>query len=273
MTDAKGPKCKACVDKDCTPAFESCSGLTVPNETPNFVDFLEAAATDACKDAADQKVWTTDGKTDFEGDLSACGHKCLGMSSCTSKCIASRRGYTATCADCFGELTGCTKDHCMFDCMTDAQGTSCKDCVDDHCTPAFKTCSGLTPPSKAELMASAACADTADQKVWTTDGKTDFEGDLNACGHQCLGMASCTSKCIAKRRGYTATCADCFGTLTGCTKDHCMFDCMTDAQGTSCKNCVDEHCTPAFETCSGLTPPSKAELRAPQTDACMDAAD
>merc|ERR1719192_2744899 len=211
MTDAQGTSCKDCVDDHCTPAFKTCSGLTPPSKAE-----LMAAA--ACADAADQKVWTTEGKTDFEGDLSACGHQCLGMSSCTSKCIAKRRGYTATCADCFGELTGCTKDHCMFDCMTDAQGTSCKDCVDDHCTPAFKTCSGLTPPSKAELRApqTDACKDAADQKVWTTDGKTDFEGDLSACGHKCLGMSSCTSKCIASRRGYTATCADCFGELTGC---------------------------------------------------------
>merc|ERR1719326_1732315 len=104
------------------------------------------------------------------------------------------------------------------------------------------------------------CKDAADQAVWTKDGKADFASDLSACGHQCLGGASCTAKCIEKRRGYTEACSNCFGTLTGCTKDNCMFDCMMDATGSSCKNCVDKSCTPAFETCSGLTPPSKAEL-------------
>merc|ERR1711933_617520 len=186
--------------------------------------------------------------------------------------IAKKRGYTATCAACFGSLTGCTKDHCMFDCMTDAQGSSCKNCVDEHCTPEFESCSGLTPPSQNVLEAAAACADSADQKVWTTDGKTDFASDLSDCGHQCLGMASCTASCIAKKRGYTTSCAACFGSLTGCTKDHCMFDCMSDASGTKCKSCVDEHCTPAFESCSGLAPPSKAAELAAATAVCKNTA-
>merc|ERR1719410_2364184 len=229
----------------------------------------------ACTDAADQAVWKKDGKTDFASDLSACGHKCLGDAKCTSKCIEKRRGYTEPCSDCFGELTGCTKDNCMFDCMMDANGSSCKNCVDSHCTPAFKTCSGLTPPSSKSLTApmAGACTDAADQAVWNKDGKADFASDLSACGHKCLGDASCTSDCIEKRRGYTEACSDCFGELTGCTKDNCMFDCMLDANGSSCKNCVDAHCTPAFKTCSGLTPPSSNSLTAPMAGACEDAAD
>merc|ERR1712207_13314 len=114
------------------------------------------------------------------------------------------------------------------------------------------------------------CKDAADQAVWNKDGKTDFASDLSACGHQCLGGAACTAKCIEKRRGYTEACSKCFGTLTGCTKDNCMFDCMLDANGSSCKNCVDQHCTPAFETCSGLTPPSKAVELAAAAGVCKD---
>merc|ERR1712165_392502 len=108
-----------------------------------------------------------------------------GDAKCTSTCIAKRRGYTEACADCFGALTGCTKDNCMFDCMLDASGSTCKNCVDKSCTPAFETCSGLTPPSKAlEALeaGSNACKDAADQKIWNDDGKTDFEKDLSACG-------------------------------------------------------------------------------------------
>jgi len=117
-----------------------------------------------------------------------------------------------------------------------------------------------TKPQGAALASAAnACMDSADQAIWTKDGSADFASDLSACGHQCLGDAGCTSKCIEKRRGYTAACSGCFGTLTGCTKDNCMFDCMLSATGSSCKNCVDKDCTPAFETCSGLTPPSQAE--------------
>merc|ERR1719326_1968965 len=144
--------------------------------------------TDNCKDAANQAVWNKDGKADFASDLSACGHQCLGGAACTAKCIEKRRGYTAACSNCFGTLTGCTKDNCMFDCMMDAQGSSCKTCVDKSCTPAFETCSGLTPPSKAALAAleagTAACKDAADQKIWNGAGKTDFEKDLSKCGNQ-----------------------------------------------------------------------------------------
>merc|ERR1719410_452641 len=245
MMDANGSSCKNCVNKSCTPAFETCSGLTPPAKAT-----LEAA-TDACKDAADQKVWNGVGKTQFQSDLSACGHQCLGTASCTAKCI-EKKGYTEACSSCFGDLVGCTKDNCMFDCMLDASGSSCKSCVDKSCTPAFETCSGLTPPTKAELGAATdACKDAADQKIWNGVGKTDFEKDLSACGNQCLGGASCTTACIKKKAGYTEACSSCFGGLVGCTKDNCMFDCMMDANGSSCKNCVNKSCTPAFKTCSG----------------------
>merc|ERR1719190_220002 len=127
-------------------------------------------------DAADQKIWKANGSADFEKDLSKCGHQCLGTASCTTACI-KKIGYTEACSTCFGDLVGCTKDNCMFDCMMDAQGSSCKCCVNKSCTPAFETCSGLTPPSKAlEALEAAtdACKDAADQKIWNADGKTDF---------------------------------------------------------------------------------------------------
>merc|ERR1719492_703658 len=184
MLDAQGSGCTNCVDKSCTPAFETCSGLTPPSKAAAL-----EAGTDACKDAADQKIWNGDGKTNFASDLSKCGNQCLGGASCTTDCIKKDAGYTETCSSCFGALVGCTKDNCMID----AQGSSCKSCVDKSCTPAFETCSGLTPPSKAffalEALETAtdACKDAADQKVWDDEGKDDFESDLSKCGNQCLG--------------------------------------------------------------------------------------
>merc|ERR1719492_577991 len=256
MMDAQGSSCKSCVDKSCTPAFETCSGLTPPSKAFFALGALETA-TDACKDAADQKVWDDEGKDDFESDLSKCGNQCLGGATCTTDCIKKLRGYTEACSTCFGDLVGCTKDNCMFDCMLDANGSSCKNCVNKSCTPSFETCSGLTPPATAATLEAAtdACKDAADQKKWNGNGKTDFASDLSKCGNKCLGTAACSTDCI-KKLGYTEGCSTCFGDLVGCTKDNCMFDCMMDAQGSSCKSCVDKNCTPAFETCSGLTPPS-----------------
>merc|ERR1712190_429493 len=138
-----------------------------------------AATAGVCKDTpADMTIWTKDGSADFASDLSTCGHKCLGDAKCTSDCIAKLRGYTMACADCFGTLTGCTKDNCMLD----ASGSTFKNCVDAHCTPAFETCSGLTPPSKSVLEATTdACSDTANMDVWNASGKADFQSDLSDC--------------------------------------------------------------------------------------------
>merc|ERR1719445_616856 len=225
---------------------------------------LEAAG--ACMDAADQKYWTSAGQTNFHADLSKCGHKCYGGHECTAKCIAKNYGYTVPCATCFGELTGCTKKHCKFDCLRHENDPKCKNCVDEYCTADFTTCSGLTPPPEAlaltglwedEAADAGACMDAADQKYWTSAGQTNFHADLSKCGHKCYGGHECTAKCIAKNYGYTVPCATCFGELTGCTKKHCKFDCLRHENGPKCKNCVDEHCTSDFTTCSGLTPPSE----------------
>merc|ERR1719158_2175901 len=180
MADANGSSCKNCVNQHCTSDFETCSGLTPPSNA-----LLGASA--ACMDSADQAVWNKDGKTKFQSSMSTCGNKCLGTESCTSKCIEDELKYTTACSDCFGSLVSCTKDHCMFDCMADANGSSCKNCVDQHCTSAFETCSGLTPPSNALLGASAACMDSADQAVWNKDGKTKFQSSMSTCGNKCLG--------------------------------------------------------------------------------------
>merc|ERR1719445_3035660 len=128
---------------------------------------LEAAG--ACMDAADQKYWTSAGQTNFHADLSKCGHKCYGGHECTAKCIAKNYGYTVPCATCFGELTGCTKKHCKFDCLRHENGPKCKNCVDEYCTADFTTCSGLTPPPEAE-------DELVDEDSWDED----FEDSLVA---------------------------------------------------------------------------------------------
>merc|ERR1719330_1806021 len=103
--------------------------------------------------------------------------------------------------------------------MTDSKGPKCMACVDSHCTPDFKTCSGLTPPSSLALEDGGACMDDADQTKWNGGGSASFADDLESCGRGCLGGADCTAKCMAGK-GYSENCSTCFGTLTGCTKSH-----------------------------------------------------
>merc|ERR1719223_1379782 len=116
----------------------------------------------ACTNDADQQVWTSKGKTNFESDMSACGHASLGNKDKATSCMKGKEGYSDGCAKCIGGETA-----------------ACKKCVSDSCTPALKTCSGLTPPSAAIMLGSqgAACTNDADQQVWTSKGKTNFESD------------------------------------------------------------------------------------------------
>merc|ERR1719336_3819929 len=261
--DSSSTACSTCVNDNCTPAFETCSGLTPPAS-------VRLGASNACMDDQDQAKWNGDGQTNFAADLKACGTQCLGGESCTAKCIA-KKGYTTDCADCFGTLTECSKDNCMMKCFPDSGSAACKTCVNDNCTPAFETCSGLTPPASLEYMLEAttdACMDDQDQAKWNGDGQTNFAADLKECGTKCLGGASCTASCMAKK-GYTDDCSQCFGTLTSCSKDNCMFKCFPDSGLAACATCVADNCTPDFETCSGLTPPASTKLEA-TTDACTD---
>merc|ERR1712066_678522 len=174
--------------------------------------------------------------------------------------------------------------------MMKPNGESCKDCVAQKCTPAFTSCSGLTPPASTFLEAMEAwevveagtntCMNAADQAKWTASGQTNFASDLSDCGHKALGNAGRTAKCIATK-GYTAECSTCFGGLVGCTAKNCLGKCMMKPNGESCKDCVAQKCTPAFTSCSGLTPPASTFLEAMEawevieagTNTCMDAAD
>merc|ERR1719498_665642 len=134
---------------------------------------------------------------------------------------------------------------------------ACKQCVSDSCTPALKTCSGLTPPSAAIMLGSqgAACTNAADQQVWNSKGKTNFESDMSACGHSSLGNKDKATSCMKGKEGYSDGCASCFGDTISCTASKCWMKCI-GGETAACKQCVSDSCTPSLKTCSGLTPPS-----------------
>merc|ERR1711976_603777 len=141
-------------------------------------------------------------------------------------------------------------------------GAACKQCVADSCTPALQTCSGLTPPSVAvQLPADSACTNSADQQIWNSKGKSNFDADMNACGHSSLGNQDKATSCMKSKEGYSDGCAACFGATISCTASKCWTKCI-GGETAACKQCVADSCTPALQTCSGLTPPSVAFQRA-----------
>merc|ERR550517_1096475 len=73
----------------------------------------------------------------------------------------------------------------------------------------------------------------------------------------------------ASQEGYTEKCAACFGGIIHCTASHCKASCI-HGNSPGCQTCVDKYCTPDFDTCSGLTPPSPAP---PPAGDCSDRVD
>ena len=110
----------------------------------------------------------------------------------------------------------------------------------------------------AWVKADSACTNDADQKIWTATGEKNFESDLNDCGHSSMGDATKATACMVTKESYSEPCATCFGDLVGCTASKCISSCIF-GHTAACAKCVDENCTPAFKTSSGLTPPSSVQ--------------
>jgi hypothetical protein len=55
--------------------------------------------------------------------------------------MQEKEKFSDDCAQCFGDISGCTAYNCMWQCLRG--GTACGDCVAKQCTPAFEECTGL----------------------------------------------------------------------------------------------------------------------------------
>eukprot|EP00438_Fugacium_kawagutii_P026950 Skav204988 [mRNA] locus=scaffold1180:657270:667038:- [translate_table: standard] len=120
---------------------------------------IAVAAAASCS-GNDAQIWSQKGSAAFSGDMEACGRQCaLSTTECASECVQKKEGYTSTCAKCFGDVFGCTREHCKLKCL-DGQSAACKDCVKDAgCAASFATCSGFQPPSTAVEVNCTGAAD------------------------------------------------------------------------------------------------------------------
>ncbi|CAK9021755.1 unnamed protein product [Durusdinium trenchii] len=96
----------------------------------------------------DAQIWSQKGSAAFSSDMETCGRQCaLASTSCASDCVKGKEGYSDGCAACFGEVFGCTRDHCKLKCIA-GQTAECKACVEAAgCAANFTACSGFTAPS------------------------------------------------------------------------------------------------------------------------------
>jgi hypothetical protein len=112
-----------------------------------------------------------------------------------------------------------------------------------------------TPPE--DTTPSRGACDNAEDLPRFTDAAT-IEGHVSACVTQCLTSgqlnATCYSGCMQTRAGFSAGCSACFGEVMQCTVANCALQCI-DASSAGCTTCRDTKCTPAFETCAGVSNP------------------
>ncbi len=112
-----------------------------------------------------------------------------------------------------------------------------------------------TPPE--DTTPSRGACDNAEDLPRFTDAAT-IEGHVSGCVTQCLTSgqlnATCYSGCMQTRAGFSAGCSACFGEVMQCTVTNCALQCF-DASSAGCTSCRDTKCTPAFETCAGVSNP------------------
>jgi len=196
---------------------------------------------------------------------------------CTGDCMSNTYGYSHNCGQCFGDLSSCVVAHCVVapgNCGINPTGEACQSCTNQHCTPAFESCTGFTPPA-AELEAPLVSCTSADTKIWDSVGKKDFQSDEKSCAMQCGGQNPCTGNCMSRKRGYSHACGQCFGDLSSCVVAHCVVapgNCGVNSSGEACQKCTNQYCTPAFESCTGWTPPSSTQEWSEETKNWLKAA-
>merc|ERR1712224_912681 len=73
--------------------------------------------------------------------------------SCMTKCMKDNKGFSDTCAACFGELASCTASSCWVATLLEGERSpkQVARCVDKHCIADFKMCSGIDDLPKSAL--------------------------------------------------------------------------------------------------------------------------
>lgn len=208
-----------------------------------------------------------------DGCGSTCGD-CLPGEACdgAGQCIPCT-------ADCSGKQ--CGDDSCGGTCGTCPPGNSCnpngqcelcqsdcfgKQCGDDGCGSSCGTCPpGTTCLSGACVALEGACLNAQDLAVIQADPDrpTDvtasclfgpcFADPSQACLSDCLVNGSNTTNPPIQGIGLTGACADCYVAAGLCGVQECLGPCADAYDAPPCQDCLDIHCMPAFQACSGLS--------------------
>merc|ERR1712066_642485 len=178
--NGRTPDCVTCLKgAGCdTAAFGSgsCTGFNAPSMS---VQITALQCTDA-----DKKTWDADADhSKWQSQMTSCGTKCLGRASCVTSCMQGD-GWSAGCAGCFGDLAGCTAQHCLTKCLR-GRTPDCVSCLKGvGCdTKAFgsNSCTGFNAPSMSVQITAPQCTD-ADKKTWDADADhSKWQSQMTSC--------------------------------------------------------------------------------------------
>jgi len=218
-----------------------------------------AAPTPAPGACTNEQGWDTD----FDANMYTCGARTGFHMPHAGTCIAKLQGVSAECGTCLGELISCGKLCTVECCSGTCSGTgACHSCKTEKCAPQFQACAGVAPPfavgsaapapapSKAQSAAGGACVN---QAGWDKD----FTDNMYKCGLRSAGAMPVAGTCMASKQGVSAECGVCLGNLISCGKQCAMQCCAgTCPAAEACQACNNEKCTPSFQECAGVTPPT-----------------
>lgn len=109
----------------------------------------------------------------------------------------------------------------------------------------------LDTPGDAPSGGEGACNNAPDLAVLAMD---TIEPIIERCAGTTFGREPATTNCIRDMSGLSAGCSMCFGGSVACVVRACFTECIGGASSPACVRCRDENCTPAFVTCSGVSP-------------------
>ncbi len=96
-----------------------------------------------------------------------------------------------------------------------------------------------------------------------------FPKIIDKCASSNMGNAQETTQCLRKALPkLSEPCASCFGQMAYCTKESCLWKCISDHTSKTCLSCSESYCAGPVKgkgfnlnTCTGLKahqrPPSK----------------
>jgi hypothetical protein len=94
-----------------------------------------------------QASCTTEDKTHLQPGNHAFAealYACSGLSGLDEPCFHQNySGVSKTCIGCYGQMTSCTVNKCMGNCMFSPKGTGCRDCARSKCGDIIETCAGI----------------------------------------------------------------------------------------------------------------------------------